>query len=156
MADVTSLAKHQTLKISGPSSPTSRHVTDVKCSAVQQKSSAALQNLEGNSLCARCEEPFTPEEKIISCKEQLFHDSCFVCSQCFRPLELSEFYEHKGRRYCRYDFQILIAPLCSRCGQFIMSRGIKAMHQSWHPECLTCEFCGLPLVAAGLQKFQNK
>ncbi|CAH8632540.1 unnamed protein product [Dicrocoelium dendriticum] len=117
---------------------------------------AALQNLEGNSLCARCEEPFTPEEKIISCKEQLFHDSCFVCSQCFRPLELSEFYEHKGRRYCRYDFQILIAPLCSRCGQFIMSRGIKAMHQSWHPECLTCEFCGLPLVAAGLQKFQNK
>ncbi|KAF5405940.1 LIM zinc finger domain containing 1 [Paragonimus heterotremus] len=107
-------------------------------------------------ICDRCAEPFDSEENIVSSRDKLFHVQCFVCSQCFQPLSCSEFYEFEGRRYCKYDFQMLFAPFCYKCGEFIMTKVIKAMQRSWHPECLVCEECNIPLVATGLQKFRGK
>ncbi|KAA3673432.1 uncharacterized protein DEA37_0001344 [Paragonimus westermani] len=106
--------------------------------------------------CERCAEPFDAEENIVSSRDKLFHVQCFVCSQCFQPLSYSEFYEFEGRRYCKYDFQMLFAPFCHKCGEFIMTKVIKAMQRSWHPECLVCEECNTPLAATGLQKFRGK
>ena len=41
----------------------------------------------------------------------------FRCAQCFRPFPDGVFYEFEGRKYCEYDFQMLFAPCCARCGE---------------------------------------
>lgn len=54
---------------------------------------------------------------FLSIAGELFHQQCFVCSQCFRRFGHDEiFYEFEGRKYCEHDFQVLYAPACRRCG----------------------------------------
>ncbi|TGZ67197.1 hypothetical protein CRM22_004926 [Opisthorchis felineus] len=108
------------------------------------------------TLCERCLEPFLSAEDIVSYRNGLYHQKCFVCVQCFQPLSLAEFYEHEERRYCKYDFQMLFAPFCHKCGEFVMSRVIKVLGRSWHPECLLCDQCGAKLVVTGLHKFNGR
>ncbi|CAH8664400.1 unnamed protein product [Schistosoma bovis] len=106
--------------------------------------------------CKRCDEPFTEDENIVCVKNDIYHPTCFVCTQCLQPLSNKEFYEFEGRRYCKYDFQVLFAPFCFKCGEFIMSKVVKAMNRSWHPECLVCDECGIQIVSKGFQRHKTR
>merc|ERR1712008_524385 len=75
--------------------------------------------------CARCDNGFEPKAKIVNSNGELFHSTCFVCAQCFRPFPDGVFYEFEGRKYCEHDFHVLFAPCCSKCGEFIIGRVIK-------------------------------
>ena len=60
---------------------------------------------------------------------ELYHQQCFVCSQCFRKFGHDEiFYEFENRKYCERDFHVLYAPSCKRCKEFIIGRVIKALN----------------------------
>ena len=83
-----------------------------------------VMNLESVA-CARCDDGFEPKAKIVNSNGELFHSSCFVCAQCFRPFPDGVFYEFEGRKYCEHDFHVLFAPCCSKCGEFIIGRVIK-------------------------------
>ena len=37
-------------------------------------------------------------------------------------------------------------------GEFIVGRVIKAMNNSWHPDCFLCEICTAPLADEGFVK----
>ncbi|KAG0724290.1 LIM domain-containing protein unc-97 [Chionoecetes opilio] len=99
--------------------------------------------------CNRCGEGFEPQEKIVNSNGQLWHTQCFVCAQCFRPFPDDIFYEFEGRKYCEHDFQVLFAPCCNKCNEFIIGRVIKAMNNNWHPQCFTCELCTKELADLG-------
>ncbi|XP_064113207.1 LIM and senescent cell antigen-like-containing domain protein 1 [Macrobrachium nipponense] len=99
--------------------------------------------------CTRCGESFEPQEKIVNSNGQLWHTQCFVCAQCFRPFPDDIFYEFEGRKYCEHDFQVLFAPCCGKCNEFIIGRVIKAMNFNWHPQCFTCELCDKELADLG-------
>ncbi|KAK4326541.1 hypothetical protein Pmani_002944 [Petrolisthes manimaculis] len=99
--------------------------------------------------CTRCGESFEPQEKIVNSNGQLWHTQCFVCAQCFRPFPDDIFYEFEGRKYCEHDFQVLFAPCCGKCNEFIIGRVIKAMNFNWHPGCFTCELCSKELADLG-------
>lgn len=99
--------------------------------------------------CTRCGDGFEPQEKIVNSNGQLWHKQCFVCAQCFRPFPDDIFYEFEGRKYCEHDFQVLFAPCCGKCNEFIIGRVIKAMASSWHPQCFTCELCHKELADLG-------
>merc|ERR1712233_168757 len=85
-----------------------------------------VMNLESVA-CARCDDGFEPKAKIVNSNGELFHSSCFACAQCFRPFPDGVFYEFDGRKYCEHDFHVLFAPCCSKCGEFIIGRVIKAI-----------------------------
>lgn len=110
-------------------------------------------NLHSMSLdamsCTRCGDGFEPQEKIVNSNGQLWHTQCFVCAQCFRPFPDDIFYEFEGRKYCEHDFQVLFAPCCNKCNEFIIGRVIKAMSSNWHPQCFTCELCHKELADLG-------
>ncbi|KAJ8940506.1 hypothetical protein NQ318_003106, partial [Aromia moschata] len=74
------------------------------------------------------------------------------CAQCFREFRDGVFYEFDGRKYCEHDFQVLFAPCCGKCGEFIIGRVIKAMNASWHPRCFRCEMCSVELADTGFIK----
>merc|ERR1711936_1490102 len=94
--------------------------------------------------------------KIVNSNGELFHSSCFVCAQCFRPFPDGVFYGFEGRKYCEHDFHVLFAPCCSKCGEFIIGRVIKAMQSTWHPECFCCEMCHKELADLGFIKNQGR
>ncbi|CAL8077333.1 unnamed protein product [Calicophoron daubneyi] len=106
--------------------------------------------------CVRCGEPFCTKENIICAKDQLYHHHCFRCSQCFCLLSCEEFYEFEGRKYCKYDYQVMFAPFCHKCHEFIMGKVVRAIGRCWHPDCLTCENCGVKLLEAGLQQLRGR
>jgi len=107
-------------------------------------------------VCTRCGDGFEPQEKIVNSNGQLWHKQCFVCAQCFRPFPDDVFYEFEGRRYCEHDFQVLFAPCCSKCNEFIIGRVIKAMNGNWHPGCFTCSECDKELADLGFIRYHNR
>ncbi|PNI53397.1 LIMS2 isoform 6 [Pan troglodytes] len=105
-----------------------------------------------NAVCQRCQARFSPAERIVNSNGELYHEHCFVCAQCFRPFPEGLFYEFEGRKYCEHDFQMLFAPCCGSCGEFIIGRVIKAMNNNWHPGCFRCELCDVELADLGFVK----
>ncbi|XP_072644831.1 LIM and senescent cell antigen-like-containing domain protein 2 isoform X2 [Canis lupus baileyi] len=119
-----------------------------QCSLVGSNMSNAL----ANAVCQRCQARFAPAERIVNSNGELYHEHCFVCAQCFRPFPEGLFYEFEGRKYCEHDFQMLFAPCCGSCGEFIIGRVIKAMNNNWHPGCFRCELCDVELADLGFVK----
>lgn len=76
----------------------------------------------------------------------------FSCAQCFQVFKDGTFFEFEGRKYCEHDFQVLFAPCCGKCGEFVIGRVIKAMNQNWHPGCFRCEHCHIELADLGFIK----
>ncbi|KAJ6667468.1 hypothetical protein lerEdw1_016589 [Lerista edwardsae] len=111
-----------------------------------------MANALANALCERCRGGFAPAEKIVNSNGELYHEQCFVCAQCFQQFPEGLFYEFEGRKYCEHDFQMLFAPCCHQCGEFIIGRVIKAMNNSWHPECFCCDICQQVLADIGFVK----
>lgn len=60
--------------------------------------------------------------------------------------------QFEGRKYCKHDFHVLFAPCCGKCKTFVSGRVIKAMNNSWHVECFTCELCHTILADQGFIK----
>lgn len=106
----------------------------------------------GGNACARCGTGFGKDEEMVNSSGQVWHVHCFVCAQCFQTFPDGIFYEFDGRKYCEHDFNVLFAPCCNKCGEFIIGRVIKAMHASWHPNCFLCEMCMAPLAESGFIK----
>lgn len=103
--------------------------------------------------CSHCQGGFEEKEKIVNTNGEILHQDCFVCAQCFKPFDKSEiYYEFEGRKYCEHDFQVLFAPCCGKCRQFIIGRVIKALNNSWHPNCFNCQLCQRPLADQGFIK----
>ncbi|KAI4459399.1 lim domain-containing protein [Holotrichia oblita] len=102
-----------------------------------------------NMLCSRCGDGFEPHEKIVNSTGELWHQTCFVCAQCFQEFRDGIFYEFEGRKYCEHDFHVLFAPCCGKCGEFIIGRVIKAMNANWHVKCFLCDMCKKELADTG-------
>ncbi|MGH0135132.1 UNVERIFIED_CONTAM: hypothetical protein FKN15_032411 [Acipenser sinensis] len=111
-----------------------------------------MANALANAICERCKSGFEPAEKIVNSNGELYHEQCFVCAQCFQQFPEGLFYEFEGRKYCEHDFQMLFAPCCHQCGEFIIGRVIKAMNNSWHPDCFCCDICQQVLADVGFVK----
>ncbi|XP_068036371.1 LIM and senescent cell antigen-like-containing domain protein 1 isoform X3 [Taeniopygia guttata] len=118
----------------------------------QEENLSNMANALANAICERCRGGFAPAEKIVNSNGELYHEQCFVCAQCFQQFPEGLFYEFEGRKYCEHDFQMLFAPCCHQCGEFIIGRVIKAMNNSWHPDCFCCDICQAVLADIGFVK----
>lgn len=122
-----------------------------------QAGAESTENLRAR-YCARCNEPFGDyEQKARTGDFEYWHLKCFVCSHCFKPFDKDLlYYNFEGRMYCERDFRTLFAPCCSRCNKFIIGRRIKALNKSWHPNCLLCDQCQIPLADMGFVKNKDR
>uniref|UniRef100_A0A4W6FHQ4 LIM domain-containing protein n=1 Tax=Lates calcarifer TaxID=8187 RepID=A0A4W6FHQ4_LATCA len=104
-----------------------------------------MANALANAMCERCKSGFAPAEKIVNSNGELYHEQCFVCAQCFQQFPEGLFYEFEGRKYS--DFYVVLLS-----GEFIIGRVIKAMNNSWHPDCFCCDICQAVLADVGFVK----
>ncbi|EAW11733.1 LIM domain-containing protein [Aspergillus clavatus NRRL 1] len=83
-----------------------------------------------------------------------YHRDCFVCCHCRSPFETADFYVLNDRPYCAQHYHELNGSLCSGCNKGIEGQYLETDErtgrgpgdcQKFHPECLTCRTCRIPL-----------
>ncbi|RHZ68335.1 hypothetical protein CDV55_105245 [Aspergillus turcosus] len=83
-----------------------------------------------------------------------YHRECFVCCHCRSPFETADFYVLNDRPYCAQHYHELNGSLCSACNKGIEGQYLETIeksgpgpadHKKFHPECLTCRTCSVPL-----------
>ncbi|KAH3431538.1 hypothetical protein KXV60_002342 [Aspergillus fumigatus] len=83
-----------------------------------------------------------------------YHRECFVCCHCRSPFETADFYVLNDRPYCAQHYHELNGSLCSACNKGIEGQYLEtnersgpgpADHKKFHPDCLTCRTCGIPV-----------
>ncbi|GFF33135.1 paxillin-like protein 1 [Aspergillus udagawae] len=83
-----------------------------------------------------------------------YHRECFVCCHCRSPFETADFYVLNDHPYCAQHYHELNGSLCSACNKGIEGQYLEtnersgpgpADHKKFHPECLTCRTCWIPV-----------
>uniref|UniRef100_H3CRI6 Zyxin n=1 Tax=Tetraodon nigroviridis TaxID=99883 RepID=H3CRI6_TETNG len=83
----------------------------------------------------------------VRAMNKLFHSNCFCCMSCRRPLQGMQFYDKDGSPECEDCYMNSLA-VCSRCGEKITDRVLKAVGQCFHAHCFRCSTCSCMLEGA--------
>ncbi|ALC48080.1 Zyx [Drosophila busckii] len=96
--------------------------------------------------CSKCGERVLGENSGCTAMDQIYHISCFTCSQCQANLQGKPFYALDGKPFCEYDY-LQTLEKCSVCLKPILERILRATGKPYHPQCFTCVVCGNSLDA---------
>ncbi|XP_035018534.2 zyxin [Hippoglossus stenolepis] len=98
-------------------------------------------------VCGKCGEALSRTQPAVRAMDKLFHSNCFCCMSCHRPLQGMQFYDRDGCPQCEDCYMGSLA-VCSRCGERITDRVLKAVGQSFHSHCFRCSTCSCVLEGA--------
>ncbi|KAJ4930532.1 hypothetical protein JOQ06_024843 [Pogonophryne albipinna] len=98
-------------------------------------------------MCGKCGEALSRTQPAVRAMEKLFHSDCFCCLSCQRPLQGLQFYDRDGAPQCDDCYTSSLA-VCSRCGERITDRVLKAVGQCFHSHCFRCSTCSCSLEGA--------
>ncbi|XP_023158982.1 uncharacterized protein LOC101449673 isoform X1 [Ceratitis capitata] len=100
--------------------------------------------VENYGTCFKCNERVLGENSGCTAMEQIYHISCFTCSQCQVNLQGKPFYAFDGKPFCEHDY-LQTLEKCSVCMKPILERILRATGKPYHPQCFTCVICGKSL-----------
>ncbi|XP_029928882.1 zyxin isoform X2 [Myripristis murdjan] len=98
-------------------------------------------------VCGKCGEALSRTQPAVRAMDKLFHSNCFCCMTCHRPLQGMQFYDRDGSPQCEDCYMNSLA-VCSRCGERITDRVLKAVGQCFHAHCFRCSTCSCSLEGA--------
>ncbi|CAL1610923.1 unnamed protein product [Knipowitschia caucasica] len=98
-------------------------------------------------VCGKCGDSLSRSQPAVRAMDKLFHSNCFSCLSCHRPLQGMQFYDRDGSPECEDCYMNSLA-VCSRCGERITDRVLKAVGQCFHSHCFRCSTCSCVLEGA--------
>ncbi|KAM9723635.1 zyxin isoform 1-T3 [Menidia menidia] len=98
-------------------------------------------------VCGKCGVALSRTQPAVKAMDKLFHSNCFCCMSCHRPLQGMQFYDRDGSPQCEDCYTSSLA-VCSRCGERITDRVLKAVGQCFHAHCFRCSTCSCVLEGA--------
>eukprot|EP01012_Entosiphon_sulcatum_P017911 TRINITY_DN2266_c0_g1_i1.p1 TRINITY_DN2266_c0_g1~~TRINITY_DN2266_c0_g1_i1.p1 ORF type:complete len:459 (-),score=30.02 TRINITY_DN2266_c0_g1_i1:924-2273(-) len=96
--------------------------------------------------CHRCQVVLVGGGRVVRWQGRAFHEPCFLCGSCQRPISETRFAAENGVPYHAECIARLVGDLCARCGGPIAERMAKALGRKWHPECFVCASCNEPIA----------
>ena len=102
--------------------------------------------------CFKCGEFL--EGEVITALGNTFHLDCFTCGQCKKFFPPGETVVFDGQDYVCEDCEYGVDPAshgqplhkCAGCRKDIEhGQALMALDQHWHPNCFTCQKCGIVL-----------
>ncbi|GAM26536.1 hypothetical protein SAMD00019534_097110 [Acytostelium subglobosum LB1] len=93
--------------------------------------------------CTCCKLEILRNTPKVTSKGRLFHEHCFVCSNCKSSLD--SFFFRDGKLLCDPCELDLYGLKCARCTNVILDTSIKSRDKSYHAECFICDYCTLPI-----------
>ncbi|KAI7807049.1 zyxin isoform X2 [Triplophysa rosa] len=98
-------------------------------------------------VCGKCGETLSRSQPAVRAMDKLFHSHCFCCMTCQRALQGMQFYDRDSTPQCE-DCYMNSLSVCSRCGERITDRVLKAVGQCFHANCFRCTTCSCTLEGA--------
>ncbi|XP_077330868.1 filamin-binding LIM protein 1 [Lithobates pipiens] len=95
---------------------------------------------ESSETCAFCHKAILPTAAAIEAMKKQYHASCFTCRKCHRLLAGQLYYQKDGRPICEHCYKDTLEK-CATCQTLIMQHIVRAMGNSYHPECFRCVVC---------------
>ncbi|EDW71094.2 zyxin [Drosophila virilis] len=102
--------------------------------------------VESYGRCFKCGERVLGESSGCTAMDQIYHISCFTCTECQINLQGKPFYALEGQPFCEHDY-LQTLEKCSVCLKPILERILRATGKPYHPQCFTCVVCGNSLDA---------
>ncbi|XP_017126202.1 paxillin homolog 1 isoform X1 [Drosophila elegans] len=104
----------------------------------------SVQEFENYGRCVKCNSRVLGESSGCTAMDQIYHISCFTCTDCQINLQGKPFYALDGKPYCESDY-LQTLEKCSVCMEPILERILRATGKPYHPQCFTCVVCGKSL-----------
>ncbi|XP_060741678.1 four and a half LIM domains protein 1a isoform X1 [Tachysurus vachellii] len=98
--------------------------------------------------CAECRRPIGADAKELTHKNRHWHEDCFRCAKCYKPLANESFAaKDDGKIMCGKCGAREDSPRCQGCYKVIMpgSQNVEYKHKVWHEECFICFECKQPI-----------
>ncbi|XP_062869946.1 four and a half LIM domains protein 1b isoform X2 [Trichomycterus rosablanca] len=98
--------------------------------------------------CHACYRPILTGSEHVEYKGDVFHDECFTCYQCHKPIGSQSFITKNENVYCTSCHQRKFAKHCRGCEKVITAGGVTYQEQPWHSECFVCLVCKKSLAGS--------
>ena len=96
--------------------------------------------------CTKCGEMIIG--KIAYASDKPYHDDCFTCAECKKPLAGQQFTRKEDKILCLGDYYSLYSPKCHNCKAAIKSECVTLKQKDgvptrkYHPQHFLCIGCG--------------
>lgn len=117
-----------------------------------------------------------PGTETVEYKGNSWHDECFTCYSCKRPIGTQSFLSKGSDVYCSPCYDNKFAKHCvgcnkvgfgyaktcwerllmSICVQAITSGGVSYQDQPWHSHCFVCSSCSKTLAGVSFTKHEDQ
>eukprot|EP01012_Entosiphon_sulcatum_P023717 TRINITY_DN28823_c0_g1_i1.p1 TRINITY_DN28823_c0_g1~~TRINITY_DN28823_c0_g1_i1.p1 ORF type:complete len:372 (-),score=54.88 TRINITY_DN28823_c0_g1_i1:79-1194(-) len=97
--------------------------------------------------CWGCGRSTADAEERLTALGHSWHPPCFTCTSCRTPLE-QDFTLIGQRPYhssCASRLLATTGVKCTKCSMVVVGKCVSAMGKKWHPRCLACVVCHLPI-----------
>nr|XP_015207082.1 PREDICTED: four and a half LIM domains protein 1 isoform X3 [Lepisosteus oculatus] len=97
--------------------------------------------------CAECRRPIGADSKELHHKNRYWHDDCFRCAKCYKPLASEPFSTKDDKILCGKCSSREDSPRCHGCYKHVLpgSQNVEYKHNVWHEDCFTCFQCKQPI-----------
>ncbi|KAM4550135.1 four and a half LIM domains protein 3-like [Fundulus diaphanus] len=99
-----------------------------------------------SSRCAACSQSVMPGSRMLEIEGSTWHEDCFLCHGCQKPIGGEAFIPVNDDVYCRPCYEKKVAPRCSYCRKAVTKGGVSCKEEVWHQECFVCSGCRAPLA----------
>ncbi|KAH3757561.1 ZYX protein [Pelomyxa schiedti] len=94
--------------------------------------------------CPVCSQPIT-ESSWATFSGKGYHNACFVCATCKKPLPGIKFWTVDNAWYCADDYNAKFSKECHVCHEKLKvelsEEGVEALGVTFHPKCFACVTC---------------
>uniref|UniRef100_UPI00358E5764 four and a half LIM domains protein 2-like n=1 Tax=Myxine glutinosa TaxID=7769 RepID=UPI00358E5764 len=91
--------------------------------------------------CQVCSKPIPPGSQRMEYEGQVWHNECFLCQKCNRPIGTQSFFPREDGNYCNSCYEAHVAMRCAHCKKPITEAGVRYRNEPWHRECFVCQNC---------------
>lgn len=106
--------------------------------------------------CHSCYKPILAGSESVAYKGNSWHDECFTCCSCRRPIASQSFLSKGDDVYCNPCYDEKFAKACFSCKKPITSGGVNYQEQPWHSHCFVCSSCSKPLAGTSFTTHQDQ
>ncbi|XP_066506599.1 four and a half LIM domains protein 1b, partial [Hoplias malabaricus] len=92
----------------------------------------------------------------VEYKGNSYHDECFTCSECKKPIASQSFLKKNDNIYCSSCHEKKFAKLCAGCNQAITTGGVNYEDRPYHSACFVCVSCRTPLAGTRFTSHSEK
>ncbi|XP_035686056.1 four and a half LIM domains protein 3-like isoform X5 [Branchiostoma floridae] len=103
--------------------------------------------------CDGCNQHFDPGDKKMEYQGKNWHEKCFTCKECKKPVGTKSFIAKDDKVICQPCYEDKYAKKCEKCRKVISMGGITYKDTPWHKECFVCTHCKKPMSG---ERFTSK